>query len=161
MGKRYPREGTPEQLCDHHAFGKHGRVPIKHELTRTWMGLRIPAAEKREPAIVVQFSNRSKVPHFTIQARPFYAEELLREKHPGFVAASRKLQQCGFDSTGWSWSQVHQPEEWLHSDDVPQTLAGFVGTDIRNIVESGLFDEDVAAGVSPKKGVLRRWARTD
>jgi hypothetical protein len=112
-----------------------------------------------------EFSNYFKVPHFTVQAQPFDAEELLREKHPGFVAASRKLQQCGFDSNGRYWAHVHKPEEWLYRDDVPQTLAGFVDADITNIVESGLFDEDVAAGVSPRRvsyagGRVRiRWSR--
>ena len=158
MAARYP-DMSEEELTDHHTFGKRGKVPVKHALTRSWIGFRIPASERRDPGLVVQFSNDLRTPRFTVWAEPYDAEDLLNERATDFVEASRRLLASpGFTRERSYWAHVHEADEWLRQSDVPETLAALAAADIRIIVASGIFDLDVAESQSKPRG-LRRWRR--
>jgi hypothetical protein len=158
MAERYPAM-SEEELTDHHTFGKRGKVPVKHELSRSWIGFRIPASERRDPGLLVQFSNYFRTPHFTVQAEPYDAEDLLNKRATDFVEASRTLLASpGFTHERSYWARVHEADEWLLQPDVPERLAALVAADIRIIVASGIFDLDVIESHSKPRG-LRRWRR--
>ena len=46
LAAQYPTR-TAMSLVEHHTFGRRGKVAVKHELTKSWIGFRIPAAERR------------------------------------------------------------------------------------------------------------------
>jgi hypothetical protein len=156
MQERYPRRDVQE-LVDYHTFGERGKVAVKHELTRTRIGFRIPSDEKRAPGVVVQFSNVFRTPHFTVQAEPFDAEELMRSEDPEFVEASRRLQTgTGFKHDRGYWAHVHTEDEWLHEPDVPAVLARLAAADVATIVASGIFDLDVRQPSRARRFRIRR-----
>jgi len=140
--ERYAHRFPPKEVADYHAFGRHGTVPVKQELSRTWVGFRIPAWETERPRLIIQFSNYFSVPHFTVQAEPADAHELRRSDHV-FREASEMLESAGFKTNGHYWAQVHESDEWLHEPDVPDCVARLVEVDINTVVRSGIFDKDV------------------
>jgi hypothetical protein len=159
MSKRFPQRRTDE-LAAHHTFGKRGRVTVKHELTRTRIGFRIPSSDYQEPGLTIQFSNHYGTPHFTVQAEPLDAETLLEDRDKRFCDASKALLASGFDHDRTYWAHVHDAKEWLHSHDVPETLGRLVDSDIAAIVTSGIFDLDVSEP-QPKRRGIRRWRHVD
>ena len=157
MGERYP-ERKPSMLVDHHTFGRRGRVPVKHELTRTRIGYRIPASEQAEPGLTIhqQLLSHTSL-HGAGRASRSRGTRCLRGFDAGGGVATVDVDSWIFHERG-TWGRVHDEQEWLRNDDVAAALARLAAADIMAIVGSGLFDLDVS-GDQPAKRGIRRWRR--
>ena len=155
MAARYPDEAV-RGLVDHHTFGRRGKVAVKHELTTTWIGFRIPTAEKQEPGFAVQFSNALFRPLLMVEARPFIDEQ---GADPRFTAAAIALRKVpGIYENRGAWGRSHEPSEWLNQPDVPAAMAGLIQGDAEVLVSSGIFDADITEA-EPRRRGLGRWRR--
>jgi hypothetical protein len=156
MGVRYAgREAS--SLVEHHTFGRRGRVAVKNELTKSWIGFRIPAAEVEDPGFAVQFSNYFRRPLLMVEARPF-----IDEKHPDerFTEATTALRRVpGVYEDRGAWGRLHEASEWLNQPDVPVAISRLIHEDAEVLVSSGIFDADVSE-LQPRARGLGRWRRS-
>jgi hypothetical protein len=152
MALRY--SGRPvESLADYHTFGKRGKVDLKHELTKSWIGFRIPAAETTEPGFLVQFSNYLRRPLLMIEARPFIDEPKPDERSVAATAILRQTPRI-YEDRG-AWGRSHEPDEWLSKPDVPAAVSDLIQVDVEDLVSSGIFDADVDEPLRARRGLLR------
>jgi hypothetical protein len=155
MKRKYRGKGGREELADYFTRGDKGQVLVHHDRVSVYLGFLIPSTEDTL-RLRIQINSYRGWPDFTVQAEPWRGCELLREKHPRFLRASARLQAMGFSTNGHFWARVHEPGEYLHHDDVPERLRELGTADIRSIVESGIYDEDIGDGVQVRRGFLRR-----
>jgi hypothetical protein len=155
LSAQYPNQAS-SSLAEHHTFGRSGKVAVKHELTRSWIGFRIPAAEKQEPGLAVQFSNVYRRPLLMVEARPFIDEE---RPDPRLDAAKDALRKTpGIYEDRGVWGRSHEPDEWLDQADVPVAMARLIHDDVDVLVSSVIFDADVTESRRRSPG-LGRWRR--
>lgn len=153
LAAKYGRKASADELVDIERRGKQRKVVIQRDQTRVFIGFCIPAIVK-DSALQVQFSGFYGVPHFTVQTKPWKAQQRLEEGDRKLAKADDELRAHGFSTnrTHDYWARVHQPDEYLDADDVPTRLVDLVAADVPLIVRSGALDHDIDLGLTKARG---------
>jgi hypothetical protein len=151
MVNTYQRRAKKGELADIYRRGKKRQVVVQRDQTRVFLGFCIPAIVKT-PALLAQFSGWYGVPHFTVQVEPWNAIYRLDEDDRALAKASDELRAAGFTTNGNYWARVHEPDEYLHADDVPTRLLELIEQDVPPIIQSRILDYDVELGLSKSRG---------
>jgi hypothetical protein len=150
MRKKYGRKAKGEPLVAPYTRGKKRQV-VQRDQVSVYLGFCIPA-KVRDAALVIQFNGYYGVPHFTVQANPWDARELLDGGDRKLVKAAKLLENARYQSNGHYWAKVHDPSEYIDATDVPARLMEIIEEDVATLVASGVLDHDVEATLAKKRG---------
>jgi hypothetical protein len=150
LKQKYGRKARGEQLVVPYTRGKKQQV-VQRDQVRVWLGFRIPAKVK-DAALAIQFNGTYGVPHFTVQANPWGARQLLDDEDPKFLKAAKALEVDDYQSNGHYWAKVHDPSDYIDATDVPARLVELIEQDVPTLVGSGILDRDVEATLTKQRG---------
>lgn len=129
MLDRYPDKKPEELVKDDRPDSRLGYVRLP---------FRVPASEA-DPSLVIEFFSYEDRPHFGVEAMPFDARDLRRNRH----GVRQALEDTGWWFNEWTWERSYEPECYLDRDDVPGCLAELLRSDLPNLVNSGIYDHDL------------------
>jgi hypothetical protein len=148
--------GDAEELADMHFFGHREAVPVKRRMMSVSTAFRVPSSISR-PTVALNFwAADSGQPIFSVEVRPWKAQERLEDNDRQLLGCARKLAQAGFQTADEGsehvWWTEHPPEEYLDYADVPTRLLELIEYDVNSLVASGVFAYDFEAAERGGRG---------
>jgi hypothetical protein len=143
--------GAKADLADQHHIGYREAAPYWRGKNAVWTAFRVPASLNC-PTVTLNFwAAANGRPVFSVEVRPWRAEERLSEHERQLQGAARRLTEAGLKNGKFKgehvWWSEHEPADYLHSEDVPTRLLELIESDLTAIVASGVLSGEFDAAL--------------
>lgn len=157
LKKKHRVAGDRDLVAGQHFAGQREAVPVKRSKASVWTGFRVPASIARAAVRLEFWVRPDGDPAFSVVAVPWQATQRLEAKDRQLLAATRALNQAGFQS-GYEnadaiWWTERGADEYIDHGDVPSRLIDLAERDLVALVASGVLSHDLrAATIGGRRG---------